>query len=286
MLDQAGAFQHVAVQEGSAEPGRPLELEVDLPDTGDFATLQISYTGEKEEEVLHARETVPLAPQRPTAHLPFSGGRAKLHVSSDGGLAGGETDRLLLCSHGVECGFVADWPEFAPEPPASLDEYAAVYLVGDAWPVERAGELREWVEAGGGLLMCGPFLRLAAALGDLVPLKSLGDGLLQPSNPELGLQLGAPHFTAERLMLDPDAVTRIAWWVPATARPGALVTLRFTDSAGHPAVVLHEPGKGRVAAIASRPAWGKTERNVIWDGWGQYHRACFGGLIGWVARAW
>ena len=168
----------------------------------------------------------------------------------------------------------------------ALDEDAALCLVGDAWPVERAGELREWVEAGGGLLMCGPFLQLAAALGDLVPLCPVGDGLLQQSDPVLGLQLGATHLTAERLMLDPDAVVKITWWVPTAARPGALVTLCFTDPASHPAVALREAGRGRVAAVASRPAWGKAGPNVIWDGWGQYHRACFGGLIGWVARAW
>ena len=64
------------------------------------------------------------------------------------------------------------------------------------------------------------------------------------------------------------------------------MTLRFTDPESRPAVALRETGRGRVAAVASRPAWGKTGPNVIWDGWGQYHRACFGGLIGWVARAW
>ena len=286
VLDQTGAPQHAAAQEGAAQPGRPLQLEVALPASGDFAILRISYTAGEGEDVLHARETVPLAPQRPTAHLPFKGGHSRLFVASDEGLANSETDHLHLCSHAIECGFAADWPGAGPEASESLEGYAALCLVGDAWPLERVSELCDWVEAGGGLLMCGPFLRLVAALGDLVPLIPLGDGLLQQSDTELGLQLGAPHPTTERLMLEPDAAVRISWWVPTTARSGALVALRFTDPESRPAVALREAGRGRVAAVASRPAWGKTGPNVIWDGWGQYHRACFGGLIGWVARAW
>ena len=64
------------------------------------------------------------------------------------------------------------------------------------------------------------------------------------------------------------------------------MTLRFTDEGGHPAVALREIGQGRVAAVASRPAWGTNYRKVVWDGWGQYHRAFWAGLMGWVARCW
>jgi hypothetical protein len=100
------------------------------------------------------------------------------------------------------------------------------------------------------------------------------------------LRLGAPHFTANRLMLEPDALVRITWWAPARAWPDALVPLRFTDPDQHPALGLAEYGRGRIAVLASRPAWGAHRGNVVWDGWGQYYRAFTAGLMGWLAGVW
>ena len=102
----------------------------------------------------------------------------------------------------------------------------------------------------------------------------------------MGLQLGAPHCTAEHLMLEPDAKVRIGYWEACTAHAQAIVPLRFTDTKDHPAVGLRETGLGRVAAVASRPAWGANYRKVVWDGWGQYHRAFWAGLMGWLTRRW
>ena len=285
VLDQWGAVCHGLAGEGPARPGAPLEVAARLPGAGDFAVVSASFQQGGQVE-LQAREIVPLKAQRPTARLPFDGGRKRVFVAGDPELENGEVDYLHLCCHSLECGFGADWSGSGAQIPASLQGHAAACLVGDAWPLERADELRRWVEAGGGLLLCAPFGRLAAALGDLMPLHARGDGRLQRADPELGLHRGAPHYTAERLMLDPDAAAGIAWWTPAKARSGALVTLRFNDADNHPAVALSESGKGRVAAVATRSAWGEESAYVIWDGWGQYHRAFFGGLIGWVARAW
>ena len=109
---------------------------------------------------------------------------------------------------------------------------------------------------------------------------------LERVDPVVGLRLGARHDTSDRLMLEPDAKVRIGYWVACRAHPEALVTLCFTDKEGHPAVGLRESGRGRVVAVASRPAWGTNYRKVVWDGWGQYHRAFWAGLMGWVARCW
>ena len=87
-------------------------------------------------------------------------------------------------------------------------------------------------------------------------------------------------------MLEPDAKVRIGYWVPCAAHPQALVTLNFTDEKNHPAVGLRQVGKGRIAAVASRPAWGSNYRKVVWDGWGQYHRAFWAGFMGWVGGYW
>ena len=107
---------------------------------------------------------------------------------------------------------------------------------------------------------------------------------LERVDPVVGLRLGARHDTSDRLMLEPDAKVRIGYWVACRAHPEALVTLCFTDKEGHPAVGLRESGRGRVVAVASRPAWGTDHRKVVWDGWGQYHRALWAGLMGWLAR--
>ncbi len=285
VMDHSGALCHRASEEGSARPGAPLQVAARLPDSGDFAVVAASFQRDGQ-VALQAREIVPLKAQRPTARLPFKGDRERVFVASDPQLEDGEVDYLHLCCHSLQCGFGAEWSGSGPQIPASLHGYAAAALVGDAWPLERTDELRRWVEEGGGLLLCAPFGRLASSLGGMVPLQAEGDGRLQRADPELGLQLGTPHYTAERLMLDPDAAIGIAQWTPAQARPGAFVTLRFNDAGNHPAVALSAAGKGRVAAVASRSAWGEESAYVIWDGWGQYHRALFGGLIGWVARAW
>ncbi|MEW6752073.1 MAG: hypothetical protein AB1505_14000 [Candidatus Latescibacterota bacterium] len=99
---------------------------------------------------------------------------------------------------------------------------------------------------------------------------------------------GVGVFTHDgsRSVLQPDARVQIGTWTPCTAAPGAVVTLRFTDAAQHPAVALQRVHRGKVAALATRPAWGQTPRGVIWDGWGQYHRACFAGLMGWLSGVW
>jgi len=109
---------------------------------------------------------------------------------------------------------------------------------------------------------------------------------LERVDPVVGLRPGTPHCTTARLMLEPDAKVRIGYWVRAAAHHQATVTLEFTDGENHPAVALHQAGRGRVAAVASRPAWGAHYRMAVWDGWGQYHRAFWAGLMGWMDGLW
>ncbi len=283
VLDQAGAVHGPHWKEGEAAPGKPLELEAALPDRGDYAVVEIAYQ-EGGRTLLAARELVGLQAQRPTARLPFSGKGRRVLVASHHALErpGADGDYLRCC--GLQTGFEVDWQGPGIHVPQDLGSYAALCLVGDAWPLEQVGELRAWVEEGGGLLLCAPFGELARALGEAVPLQAAGE--LQRAQPALGLQLGVPHFTVWRLMLEPDAQVRITWWAPALAPQDALVPLRFTDPGKHPALGLREFGRGRIAALASRPAWGAHRGNVVWDGWGQYYRAFFAGLMGWVSGIW
>ncbi|MBI2506175.1 MAG: hypothetical protein HYW07_23410 [Candidatus Latescibacteria bacterium] len=283
VLDQAGAVQGHGEKTGTPTPGKPLALELPLPATGDFATAEITYQ-EAGRALLHTRELVALQGQRPTAHLPFAGGGARVLVASHHEGENPESDGEYLHASGLQTGFAVDWQGPGQRGPQDLEGCAALCLVGDAWPLEKVGELWDWIAAGGGLLLCAPFGELASTLGDMLPLQPAGK--LQRTEPALGLQLGTPHFTVSRLMLEPDAQVRLTWWAPARAWPDALVPLRFTDAGRHPALGLAEYGQGRVAVLASRPAWGAHRGNVVWDGWGQYYRAFFAGLMGWLAGIW
>jgi hypothetical protein len=285
LLDQTGKKRQTEKKAGILRPGDPLTVTLTLPADGGLVTLEAAYE-EKGRVVLHAAEPVPVAPCRPTAVLPFDGAGIPVYVAVDPALDHAEADGRYLHDHGVQCGFAVAWQGPGVQHPPVFPDCRVLCIVGDAWPPDRSGELRRWVEAGGGLLLCAPFGKLAQALGDLVPLRPVHDGTLQRADPVLSLQAGMPHTTADRLMLHPDANVRIGLWTPATARPGAVVTLRFTDADRHPAVAVASAGNGRIAAIASRVAWGSGYRSAVWDGWGQYHRACFGGLMGWLAGRW
>ena len=195
-------------------------------------------------------------------------------------------DGIYLQCHATQCGFIADWTGPGIKSPKTLDTYSAVCIVGDSWPLEQIDELRNWVHSGGGLLICAPFGQVATGLDKLIPLEAQRDGQLEIADPALNLEIGTPHITSQGLLLHPDASVKITKWTPSVAKPQGVTTLRFTDRDNHPAVVLSEFGNGRVAAVASRPAWGEAGHDVIWDGWGQYHRACFGGLLGWVTQSW
>lgn len=318
-----------ATRAGATRPEEPLVAQVGLPANGDFCLLAAAYE-EGDRVELVARELVALRERWPTARLPFPGRGERALVAVDHQLDRPEADgRYLLC-HGTQAGLAIDWTGPGVRSVPRLEDFQAVCLVGDAWPSRRARQLRDWVEAGGGLLVCAPFGSLASALGDWLPLRPLAHpvaplpghavvsgagrkryaesewrveaefqdgaragelrlwrrlhtGDLERVDPVVGLRTAAPHSTARGLMLEPDAKVRIGHWVPAAATPGALVTLRYTDPQAHPAVALRRAGAGRVAAVASRVAWGASYRKVVWDGWGQYHRAFWAGLVGWLA---
>jgi hypothetical protein len=283
LLDQTGKLQGCAEKIGEPAPGKPLVSQLPLPDRGDFATAEITYR-EGERALLHTRELVPLKGQRPTAHLPFAGGGARVLVASHHGGDNPESDGEYLRAAGLQTGFAVDWKGPGQRGPQDLEGCAALCLVGEAWPPGRAEALAAWIRAGGGLLLCAPFGELAAALGEILPLQPAGE--LRRAEPALGLQLGATHCTTSRLMLAPDAQVRLTWWAPTIACAGALVPLRFTGEGSHPALGLSQEGAGRIAVLASRPAWGAHRGNVVWDGWGQYYRSFFAGLMGWLAGNW
>ncbi len=283
LFDQTGAPLGHAEKTGAAAPGTPLLLELPLPDSGDFANAEITYQ-EAGRVMLHSRELVPLQGQRPTAHLPFAGKGTRVLVASHHQGENPESDGEYLHACGLQTGFHVDWKGPGPRGLQDLEGCSALCLVGEAWPAEHADALRTWIGDGGGLLLCAPFGGLATALGAILPLQPAGQ--LQRAEPPLGLQLATPHLTVSRLMLEPDALVRITWWTPVTARADALVPLRFTAAGNPPALGLACYGQGRLAMLASRPAWGAHRGNVVWDGWGQYYRAFFAGLMGWLAGIW
>ena len=282
VVDQEGRPHANAAAEGEARPQAALEVDAPLPAEGEYATVETVYR-EGDRTLLHANELVALEERRPTAHLPADtvGLRVLIGSHHDAGLP--HTDGLFLYSHALESGCAATW-EKAGELSADPAGYEVICLVGDAWPPGQATMLREWVDGGGGLLVCAPFGHLSRELYDLLPLQPLGPGGLQAAEPPLGLEAGARHWTSDRLMLHPDGEARVGFWTPARASGQAVVSLCFDDPGCHPAVAVAERGHGRVAGCASRPAWGTPTRSAIWSGWGQYHRSLFAGLIAWLGR--
>jgi hypothetical protein len=276
-----GATLHSNLLEGHLSPGQPLSTRVALPHGHDYVRLAVSYS-ERERVMVQTEEIVPCKPQRPTAHLPFDGGGRQLLVHSDPNIEEHQVDYLHFCSHAVQCGFKTQWHANGSPIPDSIADLDLICLTGDAWPHDRIEELAEWIRNGGGLLLSVP----TGALAKLSPLVPQGDAGLQACEPPLGLMTETAHVTADSLMMGPGERIRIARWMPATAAEGTQVTLSFTDADRHPAVGLQEVGKGRVAGVATRPAWGEGSHAVIWDGWGQYTRAFWGGLMGWVSRCW
>jgi hypothetical protein len=282
VLDESGSLHARTARTGAAAPGEPLVLDVGLPAAGDLVDIEATWTVNGR-PALHTRETVALRERRPTAHLPFDAAGARVFVACAPDREHAETDGRYLQVNGIEAGFHVDWEEpAATRAPERLDDWEVICVVGDGLPLDRVHAVRAWVESGGGLLLCAPFGRVVEALGDAVPVRPAGGGM-RTADPVLGLRLGEGHATSERLMLDPDAQVRIAHWQPCQGRGGATVPLRFTDEDSHPALALWQVGRGRVAALASRPAWGAHYNNATWDGWGQYYRAFFGGLLGWLS---
>jgi hypothetical protein len=284
VLDQHGRLSTMAEKHGEMEPGKPLQEILNVPPVGDYATVEAVFEQDGR-TILSASETIPLSTYRPTALLPFQGNGSSIHVSVDSTLEYAETDGRYLHCHGVEAGFDVDWSGTGVDAPDSLQAFAVIAIVGDAWPGHRAHELRDWVLGGGGLLYCAPAGSVAESIEDILPLRQDGPGT-KMSDGTVGLVPREPHITADRLMLHPDAAMKIAWRMPATAHPDATVTLGYSDNSAHPACAVLNVGRGRVAALSTRPAWGAGYRNAIWDGWGQYHRAFYAGLFGWLAGIW
>jgi hypothetical protein len=323
VADYQGRFLGARERSDSAAPEDPLTMDLELPGDGDFCQLAVTYQASAALP-LHAEELLPLGRSRPTAHLPFDAAGSRVFVAANHNLQHPDADGRYLWCHGTQSGFDVDWQESRVSAPPDMAKFDVACLVGDAWPLQSIDLLARWVEEGGGLLLCAPFGELTAALGEIVPMVPMaaqervlpsthivsGAGMPRYSEaewrhsssehrferqihwgteevaPVVGLQAGTPHLVARNLMLEPDAKVRIGHWQLCQPRSGCIVPLRYTDPANSPAVALGQVGRGRVAAVASRPAWGSHYHKVVWDGWGQYHRAFFAGLMGWLAGIW
>ena len=277
-----GSLLYSKLLEGHSSPGQPLGVRLPLPRNYDYVQLKIAYS-EQDRELLQTEEILPCKEYSPTAHLPFDGGGRRVFAISGPEIEENQVDYLHCCSHALQCGFHTKWNETGPKVPNLLDDLDVICVVGDAWPRQRIDELVEWTRAGGGLVLSAPAGPLVEVISPLIPSISGG---LQRSDPPLGLALNTQHVTANSLLLGPGERLKITHWMQCEVSDGSQVTLSFTDKDAHPAVALREVGEGRVAAVATRLAWGDGSHSVIWDGWGQYTRAFWGGLMGWVARLW
>ena len=324
-VDESGGTNCQTLQ-GEAAPGCPLRLEGDLPAEGEYAELDLHYRGESgalsTREIVPLRTARPSAhlpfggdgmpvfvAVEHELQKPEADGRYLWCHATQAGFAAdwvepgvrapddlGEFKALCLVGDAWPMGRLDElrtWVERGGGLLVCAPFGELAHALGDWLPLRPLADVPEQPDHAA---ISGAGMRRYAESGWRVEGDGEEDGrhiwrmlhtqTLERVDPVVGLHLGARHETSERLMLEPDAKVRIGYWVACRAHPEAIVTLRFTDEGGHPAVALRQLGEGRVAAVASRPAWGTNYRKVVWDGWGQYHRAFWAGLMGWVARCW
>ncbi len=186
LLDHEGRLHQSIAKEGEIEPGEPLQEILNVPPTGDFATVEVSYL-EKDRTVLQSVERVPLADYSPSSTLPFTGKGHQVFIGVDPDLEHGEHDGTYLQCHALDAGFSVAWNGPGDDPPSILADYSVVAVVGNAWPAARIDELVNWVKSGGGLLVCAPSYLANEVLQQVLPLIPMRAGSYLDEEP-LGLK--------------------------------------------------------------------------------------------------
>jgi uncharacterized membrane protein len=164
----------------------------------------------------------------------------------------------------------------------------AVWLRSETRP-NRLRVLRDWVAAGGGLLMCGGYLSFQGIDGRArwrrTPVEDALPVTCHPWDDRLEMPEGAE---AEVLMGDHAVLAGMdGAWPPVlganevVAKDGAQVLARLpVDQGGHPLLVLGTHGQGRTAAWTSDigPHW-LSPAFCAWNGYGRL----WTNLLGWLA---
>jgi uncharacterized membrane protein len=153
---------------------------------------------------------------------------------------------------------------------------------------DRLESLREWLQAGGGLMMLGGWLSFSGAreaggwrrtcMAPALPVECLvGEDLVESS----------AGFTAELVEPDHPVARGLPWktfppifgYNELAARAGAEVIVRIRET-GHPLVVCGNYGQGRVLVYPSDPAphWGINFE--LWEGYDPFWQKA----LAWVSN--
>jgi uncharacterized membrane protein len=170
-------------------------------------------------------------------------------------------------------------------------------------PDKLVGQLTDFVDGGGGLVMTGPLDLRPFELSDLLPISAVtADVVAQGLAPRDGtrefldaskfryqLQLNASHPAVADLPLYPATLQSIGRMQVVEPRDNAQTILTYTGPEGlqprvaSPALVVGTHGQGRVAVFASPINWGTPQQWCIWSRLGEYHQQFFGQLAQWAA---
>jgi uncharacterized membrane protein len=169
-------------------------------------------------------------------------------------------------------------PDF-PQRVAALAPYSVVVLADvslQALGFAGRQALRQFVEAGGGLLVLGGYYSYGRGavqrsfLEDVLPVTVSGTWDLAPAGP--GGTLRAAAGLALPSNLDWTPAPRCFWLHKTAVKPGAKVVLKAGDQ---PFLVVGEYGKGRVAcctgSVLGQPGPGET---AFWE-WPDWPKLLF-----------
>ncbi|MFO1498904.1 MAG: glutamine amidotransferase [Verrucomicrobiota bacterium] len=168
----------------------------------------------------------------------------------------------------------------------SFFEVSSTRMVVPSYP-DRLVSLKNWVAAGGGLMMLGGWLSFSGMeekagwrrtpTAEALPVSCLiGDDRVDSS----------AGFTPEVLMPNHGLIKGLPWrsfprifgYNEVVSKPGSNLLVRVRET-GHPLLVTGEWGRGRICVYASDPApyWGINFEQ--WEGYGPFWRRVLAWLL-------
>jgi len=168
-------------------------------------------------------------------------------------------------------------PPFPSEPDGVLPfDVVLMVNVGERFlSIKERVLLREYVRAGGGLLVCGGNLslgkggRVGTALQEMLPVEPENRWGLRGEGQPLEVRCVPGGFLED---LTPEKPPVVSWFHHVKARPGAKVLMRAGE---HPILIAGTYGKGRVAVLAATPLGALAEGATHlfeWQDWPQVVR--------------
>ncbi|NOZ22795.1 MAG: hypothetical protein GXP25_17080 [Planctomycetes bacterium] len=154
------------------------------------------------------------------------------------------------------------------------------------------GDLRRYVESGGGLFATAPF---DISLRPLLPIDGIPERIEMTDRPKMPERSGDPraenipalrnhlvpgieHPIHQGLPLYPQTYQSIGTFYRVKAKRDSAVVLRYSHGSS-PALVIDS--KKRIAAFMSPLAWGEPPHWILWGAFSEYHRELMTRIVIW-----